>query len=101
MEEAEGLSLLHGLRVLAKYLNGPVQIEVDNLSLANVMSSRSINKYCLFPIIVDINAVLRGFRSFKIGQEQICPLPGLSCQEGWRLLPPRDCFGENESDPAR
>lgn len=67
VEEAEGLSLMHGLRELAKICNGPIQVEVDCSSLASALSPGSTNRSSLFPIIAELRSILAGFRAVDIG----------------------------------
>jgi ribonuclease HI len=67
VEEAEGLALLHGLREMSKYYDGPILVEVDCLFLSNALKMGATNKSSLFPIVADIKSVLAGFSSYKIG----------------------------------
>lgn len=67
VEEAEGMAALHGLRELMKFYTGPIELEMDCLSLARALAPGEANQSCLFPIIADIRSLLDGFTSYRIG----------------------------------
>nr|XP_020159974.1 uncharacterized protein LOC109745248 [Aegilops tauschii subsp. strangulata] len=65
VEEAEGIAGLMGLRELAKYFNGPIEVEMDCLVLSRAIAPGVSNLSPLYPIVADMQAILAGYPSCK------------------------------------
>lgn len=51
---------------MANYFNGPIQVEVDYLSLARTLEPGLANRTFLFPIVANIQTMLHKFSSYEM-----------------------------------